>query len=113
MEKVATQYGVTVTFAPKYHCECNSIEGLWAHQKRYVRQRTDQTFPTMVKLIQKSRINFIKKKVAVKLFRRFWRTLEAYDRGDSYEDILKMYFSSLCKGAIQHHRQIPNYNLDD
>lgn len=62
----------------------------------------------MVTLIQSSRSNFIEKNVAIKLFRRFWRMLVAYDRGDSYEQILKSYFSSFCKGAVQHHRRIPN-----
>ena len=108
MEKVAEEYGVAITFLLKFHCELNSIEGLWAHQKHYIRQRTDQTFPTMVKLIQNSRVNFIEHNIAAKLVRRFWRTLEAYDRGDSYEEILKMYFNSLCTGAIQRHCQIRN-----
>jgi hypothetical protein len=66
----------------------------------------------MVKLINHSRINFIGKEVAVKLIRRFWRTLLTYDKGAPYDEILKMYFSSLCKGAVKQHRQITNTNLD-
>ncbi|CAF1406848.1 unnamed protein product [Adineta steineri] len=61
LEMVANTYGVAISFSPKFHCELNPIEGLWAHQKQYVRRRTDQTFPTMLKLIQKSRTNFIEK----------------------------------------------------
>lgn len=110
---MAEQYGVTVTFAPKFHCECNAIEGLWAHQKQYIRRRTDQTYPTMTKLIEDSRINFIEKDVAIKLLRRFWRVVEAYHRGDSFQDILTMYFSSLSKTTIQQHRRTTNSNLDD
>jgi hypothetical protein len=109
---VANDYGVAVTFSPKFHCELNPIEGLWAHQKQFVRRQTDQTFPTMLKLIQKSRTNFIEKNVSLKLIRRFWRTLAAYERGDSYEDVLKMYFSSMCKANVVSHRQITNSNLN-
>ncbi|CAF1075742.1 unnamed protein product [Adineta ricciae] len=110
---VANDYGVAVSFSPKFHCERNLIEGLWAHQKQYVRRRTDQTFPTMLKLIQKSRINFIAIDVSLKLIRRFWRTLAAYECGDSYEDVLKMYFSSMCKANGVSRRQITNSNLND
>lgn len=112
LEKLGQQYGVTIRFVPKFHCELNPIEGVWAHEKQYVRLRTDQTFPTMIKLVQNSRMNFIEKNVAIKLLRRFWRTLAAYERGDSYEEILKMYFSSLCKGSVKQHRLITNSNLD-
>ena len=67
----------------------------------------------MLILIKDSRTNFIEKNVAMKLFRRFWRVLDAYNRGDSYEDVLKLYFSSLCKNAVYHHRRITNSNLQD
>jgi len=110
---VAGNYGIEISFSPKFHCELNAIEGLWAHQKQFIRRRTDQTFPTMLKLIQQSRFNFVEKKVSMKLIRRFWRTLVAYERGDSYEDVLKMYFSSMCKGNIVSHRQITNSKLND
>ena len=110
---IADDYNIMISFSPKFHCELNPIEGLWAHQKQYVRRRTDQTFPTMIKLIKKSRINFIEKNVAAKLIRRFWRTLVAYKRGDSYQDVLKMYFSSMCKGNVISHRQITNSNLNN
>ncbi|CAF1670547.1 unnamed protein product [Adineta ricciae] len=113
LEMVANDYGVAVSFSPKFHCELNPIEGLWAYQKQFVRSRTDQTFPTMLKLIQKSRINFIEKNVSLKLIRRFWRTLVAYKRGDSYEDVLKMYSSSMCTANVISHRQITNSNLDN
>ena len=111
LEKIAQQYDIEITFTPKFYCELNSIEGLWAHQKQFIRKQTDQTFPTMINLIANSRINFVKKNVAIKLFRRFWHTLVAYDRGDAYEEVLTMYFSSLCRGTIRQHRQITNSNI--
>ncbi|CAF1530081.1 unnamed protein product [Adineta ricciae] len=39
--------------------------------------------------------------------------LVAYERGDSYKDVLKMYFSSICKANVVSHRQITNSKLDD
>ena len=67
----------------------------------------------MLKLIQKSRTNFIEKNVCLKLIRRLWRTLAAYERDGSYEDVLKMYFSSMCKANVVSHRQITNSSLND
>lgn len=113
LEKLAQQYDVRIIFTQKFHFELSCIEGLWAHQKRFVRQNTDQTIPTIVKLMKESRVNFIGKNVAIKLFRRFWRTLAAYERGDSYEEILKMYFSALCRATIKHPHQVPDYNCND
>ncbi|CAF1493065.1 unnamed protein product [Adineta ricciae] len=112
-EMVANDYGVAVSFSPKFHYELNPTEELWAHQKQFVRHRIDQTFPTMVKLINKSRINFIQKNVSLKLMRRFWRTLAAYERGDSYDYVLKMYFSSMYKANVISHRQIINSNSNN
>ena len=81
--------------------------------KQFVHRRSDQTFPTMVKLIEDSRVSFIQRNVSIKLYRRFWRTLEAYANGDSYTEVLKLYFSSLCKSDGEQHRKITNSNLDD
>jgi transposase len=52
-----------IIYCPKYHCELNAIEGLWCHQKAYVRSRSDQTFDKMIKLISESRINFAERKI--------------------------------------------------
>ena len=112
LEQLATKYKVRVIFGPKYHCETNPIEGMWAHMKRYVRCNSDQTFPTMLKLIDESRENFKQKGVHLKLFRRFWKTLEAYKEGKTYAEVLTFFFSNLCKSDIQCHRRITNTKLD-
>ena len=57
-ETLSRKYQVEVMFAPKLHCELNAIEGLWCHMKQYVRKMSDQTFPTMLRLIPESRENF-------------------------------------------------------
>jgi hypothetical protein len=106
------KYKIKIIYCPKYHCELNPIEGLWCNQKAYVRSRTDQTFDKMIKLISESRINFVERKIALKLFRRFWRSIEAYSQGQTYADVLKLFFSQLCKSTIQSHRKITNTNID-
>ena len=112
LEELATDYNVKIKFCPKFHCEMNAIEGLWCHQKQFIRKRTDQTHPTLIKLISESRVNFEDKKIAMKLFRRFWRVLDAYNTGQTYEQVLHLFYSNLCDSDIQSHRKITNTNLN-
>ena len=101
-----------IIFCPKYHCELNAIEGLWCNQKAYIRSRTDQTFDRMIQLISESREHFVKKRIALKLFRRFWRSVEAYSCGLRYADVLKFFFRELSSASVQSHRKISNAKLD-
>jgi hypothetical protein len=66
---------------------------LWCRMKQFVRKMTDQTFPTMMRLIPESRKNFDGKQIQLKLFRRFWRSLNAYEQGKSYGEVLRFFFS--------------------
>jgi hypothetical protein len=91
----------------------NPIEGMWCHLKQYVRKHNDQTFNKMVALIHDSRLNFVEKNVYMKLFRRFWKTLHAYNEGKDYKEVLTMFFSSLCKDTIISHRAITNSSIDN
>lgn len=111
LEKLARKYNVKVIFVPKFHCELNAIEGLWCHMKQYVRKKTDQTFSTMKQLIPESRENFISKEVQLKLFRRFWRSLTAYQQGKSYGEVLLYFFSGHCDSNVTSHRRISNSKL--
>ncbi len=112
LEQLAGKYGVTIKFCPKFHCELNCIEGLWCSQKLFVRRKTDQTYNTMLKLIVESRENFQEKEIYLKLLRRFWRCLQAYQDGQSYAEVMKMFFSSSCEGTVKTHTRISNSNLD-
>ncbi|CAF4503702.1 unnamed protein product, partial [Didymodactylos carnosus] len=76
LEMLGIKNKIKIIYCPKYHCELNAIEGLWCNQKGFVRSRTDQSFDKMIKLISESRINFVERKIALKLFRRFWRAIE-------------------------------------
>ena len=110
---LAAKYQIKIIFCPKYHCELNAIEGLWCNQKTYVRSRSDQTFSKMIQLLLESRVHFVERRIALKLFRRFWRSLEAYGRGQTYADVLKLFFSQLSSASIQSHRRISNAKIDD
>lgn len=112
LEQLADKYGITIKFCPKFHCELNCIEGLWCSQKMYVRQKTDQTFTTMLKLIAESREHFKHKEIHLKLIRRFWKCLTAYKSGQSYEEVMKMFFSSKCTGTVKDHTRISNTNIN-
>ena len=101
-----------IIFCTKYHCELNAIEGLWCNQKAYIRSRTNQTFDRTIQLISESREHFVKKRIALKLFRRFWRSVEAYSRGLTDGDVLKFFFSELSSASVQSHRKISNAKLD-
>ena len=67
----------------------------------------------MLKLITESRVNVLEKRISMKLFRRLWRFLQAYSQGETYADVLKLFFSQFCKTAIQSHRQISNTSIDE
>ncbi len=112
LEQLAGKYDVTIKFCPKFHCELNCIEGLWCSQKMYVRRKTDQTYNTMLKLIGESRENFRDKEIHLKLLRRFWKCLLAYRDGQSYAEVMKMFFSAKCEGTVKIHTRISNSNLN-
>lgn len=113
LEQLAYKYKVKVVFCPKFLCELNCIEGLWCNQKAYVRRRTDQTYPTMLRLINESREHFQTQQIHLKLLRRFWRCLEAYRGGQTYAQVLQMFFSSTYTGKSSSHTHISNNKLDD
>ena len=113
MEILGEKYGVKIIFCPRYHCELNVCEGLWCSMKLFVRRHTDQTYSKMLQLITESRKNFHDKRIYLKLVRRFWRTVAAYDAGQSYVDVMKMFFSAKCEGTVVSHTRISNSRLDD
>ena len=95
-----------VIFCPKFHSELNTIEGLWCHMKQFVGKKSDQTFLTMLRLISESRENFKERKIQLKLFHRFWRSLDAYNQGKTYAEILSLVFGQACKPDVVSHRKI-------
>ncbi|CAM4968055.1 unnamed protein product [Rotaria socialis] len=113
LEKLAAGYNIKIIFTPKYQCETNPIEGYWCHSKQYIRKHTDQSFQKLTTLMPETKENIIQKQVYLKCFRRFWRTIKAYDQGKDYLEVLRMFFSGLCNDQIVSHRKITNTNLDN
>ena len=112
LEKLARKYNIKIIFAPKFHCELNTIEDLWCYTKQYVRKNSDQTYPPMMHLISKALEMFSEREIQMKLFRRFWRCLDAYKKGKTYSEVLTFFFSGLCKPDVVSHRRISNTKLD-
>lgn len=102
----ATKYNVIINYVPKFHSELSTIEGVWAHQKQYIRKNTDQSFECLRKLLVESRNNLKKHPLIPKLWRRFWRTIEAYENGVPFLNILKNYFGVKTEVKLVGHRQI-------
>lgn len=67
----------------------------------------------MLRFMPESRLNFAKKKIHLKLFRRFWKSLAAYKDGQTYEQVLRLFFSQLASGAVKAHTRISNSKLTE
>ncbi|CAF1332525.1 unnamed protein product, partial [Didymodactylos carnosus] len=80
--------------------------------KAFVRSCTDPSFEKMIKLISDVCIHFAERKIALELFRCFWRSIEAYSQGQTYADVLKLLFSQLCNTTVQSHRRISNKTIN-
>ena len=91
---LASKYNVKIIYGPKYHCELNAIEGLWCNQKAFIRSCRGQTFGKMIKLIADSRVHFLERNIALKLFRR---SIAAYSQGQTYADVLKLFSVNFAK----------------
>ena len=68
--------------------------------KRYVRRRTDQQYNTMLLSTEQSRGHFVEIQLYKKLSHRFWNACLSYKQGQSYQHILKLFFSDSCKGKF-------------
>lgn len=108
LQELASRYKVKIIYCPKYHCELNPIEGVWCWLKQYIRRRTDQTYDSLVRLLDESREEFETQNFGIKLIRRFWRCIFAYKAGLSYREVLTTYFSGKSKVKIEKHRRIQN-----
>ena len=84
-------------FVPKFHCELNAIEEVWCYEKEFVRKYSDQTFNKMLQLIPQAKANFYRETIYLSnCFRRFWKTMSAYEQGQSYAKVLQLLFSNHC-----------------
>jgi hypothetical protein len=104
-EVLAEKYDIQIVFSPKFHCELNPIEGLWCFQKVYIRKNTDGSFEKMIELIDLTRDMFKDKQIHLKLWNRFFNTVQDYSNQVTYEEILKKYYGVNIKTEITSHRK--------
>jgi hypothetical protein len=67
----------------------------------------------MLRLIPQAKENFVEKNIYIKLIRRFWKAMIAYEEGRTYAEVLNFFYSNHCSGAVVSHRKISNSNLDN
>jgi hypothetical protein len=78
-------------YCPKYHCELNTIEGLWCYLKQYVRKRYVQNYLELHNLILEAMLSYQASDLNFKLWKRFWKALNAYKIGKTYEEVLQAF----------------------
>ena len=67
----------------------------------------------MLQLTPQAKANCIENNIFIKLFRRFWKTISAYEQGLSYAKVPQLFFSNHCSQTVVFHRRITNSNIDD
>jgi len=80
VEKLLMGNGFRGYFIPKFHCELNPIERVWAESKRYTREHCDYTFNTLEWMIGPSLDN-VRVELVHKYFRKMREYLSAYRDG--------------------------------
>lgn len=78
-------HGHKCDFLPKFHCELNPIERIWAKSKWYIRMWSDQTASTLKKLVLKSFLPLVNLTVehVRNFFRHTTKYAESYAKGDT------------------------------
>ena len=91
LEKLAKEFDHGIVWPPKFTCE-DPIECLWCDTKKYVRKYNEQDFSKLFGLIEKALEEYEGKKLNIKLRYRFWRKVDMYNDGCSYEEVLTTIF---------------------
>lgn len=96
VKKLLMDHGFRGYFIPKFHCELNPIERIWAESKRYTREHCDYTFNTLEAAIGPS-LDRISIDLIRKYFRNMREFLAAYrdgvTMGPDMQNALKQYKS--------------------
>ena len=97
---------IKLIFVPKFHCELNTIEMYWAFLKNHFRKNNEQSTneQIVVNLILEARNLYEKSGVNDRLFSRFFRIINDYNDGVTYDKIMKTYYNASAE--IKSHRKI-------
>jgi transposase len=110
LEILGKKFGVNVVYCPKYHCELNPIEGFWCYLKQYVRKHNTQDFRALHKLINEAMHSYKSSNLNFKLWKRFWKTLDAYNSGKTYQEVLQTFFGAKSSANIISHKKVLHFN---
>ncbi len=70
-------YNIKIIFCTKYHCQLNVLKAFGVIKKHMF---VHVLIKVLIKLISESSMNFVEGKILLKLFRHFWREIEAYSK---------------------------------
>jgi hypothetical protein len=76
------------------------------YQKVFIRKNIDGSYEKMIELINETRYRFKDSKLNLKLWNRFFNTINDYANNLTYEEILKKYYGMNIKDNITSHRKI-------
>ncbi|KAF7320910.1 hypothetical protein HMN09_00177700 [Mycena chlorophos] len=93
-------------FLPKFHCELNPIEMVWAELKRYFRDHADGTFPKAKKLVPKGL-----DRISIDTIRRFFRHCNRYR--SAYQLGLNPQQAAYAVKKYSSHRRVPREIMND
>ncbi|CAF1144751.1 unnamed protein product [Brachionus calyciflorus] len=105
LQRLASEHGFNFLFCPKYHCELNPIEGAWCFLKGFVRKKDDLDFDKFLELILEAINEFKNIDLNIKLWNRFWRALEMYQSGASYQNFLEKLFGAKSSSKVISHKK--------
>lgn len=84
--------------------------GFFCDTKAYVRKNNDQDYSKLNNLLIESFEQYKSKKLGIKLWYRFWRTIEMYQMNASYEEVLQTLFGAKSTATITSHKKNINFN---
>jgi len=100
LEETVLSSGHQIEFYPKFHCECNFIERVWAEAKRDIREMCDYSYSSLVSRVP-TVLEGIKVETIQNYFRRAWRYIHAYSLG------LQGKMAEWAVRKYKSHRRIP------
>ena len=106
LEQLAKEYEALVIWCPKYHCELKPIEGFWCYLKGYVRRNNDQNFQNLLPLFSLSIEKYKESRINGKLCHRFWKCIEMYDSGATYQEVLQSLFGAKSSSNVKTHKKL-------
>ena len=101
MREIVESKGHRIIYYPKYHCELNYIENVWAYLKSYLRRNCTYNFKDLKALIPVA----LDEVIPIAVFRRFAR--HCYRYMDGYEKGIEGPLLEFASKKYSSHRALP------